>query len=74
MNKQRIEPKFKKDGEPKQSGGSRSGAGPKRKDPMQKLVQIPVACPLWMRDEFKERMKIIVPREIEALNKKYNKE
>lgn len=67
------EPKLKKDGEPKQSGGSRSGAGPKRKEPMNKLVQVPVSCPLWMKKEFKERLKVIIPREIEALKEKLNK-
>lgn len=66
--------KLSKNGEPKQSGGARCGAGPKRKDPMQKLVQIPVACPLWMRDAFNERLKVIIPREIEALKEKMNKQ
>ena len=65
--------KLSKNGEPKQSGGKRCGAGPKRKDPSMKLVQIPVACPAYMREEFKQRLKVIIPREIEALKEKLNK-
>ena len=65
--------KTTKDGRIKQSGGKRQGAGNRKKDPAIKKVQIFVSCPRWMQDEMKERLKVIMPREIEAIMKKYNK-